>query len=77
MLVGGHGLARVLRPTGSTADVQFRTTKPCKETWKSHVSHVVLDSVEYGEGQAAWHLEKNDRVTSYVKNDRLDFELPL
>jgi type III restriction enzyme len=64
------------RPTGSTADVQFRTTKPCKETWKSHVSHVVLDSIEYGEGQAAWHLEESDRVVSYVKNDRLDFELP-
>lgn len=63
------------RPTGSTADVQFRTTKPCKETWKSHVSHVVLDSIEYGEGQAAWHLEKSERVLSYVKNERLDFEI--
>lgn len=63
------------RPTGSTSDVQFRTTKPCKEAWKSHVSHVVLDSVEFGEGQAAWHLEKSERVRSYVKNDRLDFEV--
>jgi type III restriction enzyme len=63
------------RPTGSTADVQFRTSKPCKETWKSHVSHVVLDSIEFGEGQAAWHLEKCERVQSYVKNDRLDFEV--
>jgi type III restriction enzyme len=63
------------RPTGSTADVLFRTTKPCKETWKSHVSHVVLDSTEYGEGQAAWHLEKNERVLAYAKNDRLDFEV--
>jgi len=35
----------------------------------------VLDSIEYGEGQAAWHLEKCDRVTSYVKNERLDFEV--
>jgi type III restriction enzyme len=63
------------RPTGSTSDVQFRTTKLCKETWKSHVSHVVLDSAEFGEGQAAWHLEKSERVVSYVKNDRLDFEI--
>lgn len=63
------------RPTGSTADVQFRTIKPCKATWKSHVSHVTLDSAEYGEGQAAWHLEKCDRVNAYVKNERLDFEI--
>ncbi len=63
------------RPTGSTADVQFRTSKPCKETWKSHVSHVVLDSLEFGEGQAAWHLEQCQRVHSYVNNDRLDFEV--
>lgn len=63
------------RPTGSTADVLFRTTKPCRETWKSHISHVVLDSTEYGEGQAAWHLEKNERVVAYAKNDRLDFEV--
>lgn len=63
------------RPTGSTGDVQFRTVKPCKEAWKSHVSHVVLDSQEFGEGQAAWHLENNERVQAYVKNDRLDFEV--
>jgi type III restriction enzyme len=63
------------RPIGSTADVQFRTTKPCKPTWKSHISHVVLDSVEYGEGQAAWHLEQSEHVVSYAKNDRIDFEI--
>jgi type III restriction enzyme len=36
----------------------------------------VLDSGPYGEGQAAWHLEKNQRVTSFAKNDRLDFTIP-
>jgi type III restriction enzyme len=63
------------RPTGSTTDVFFRTTKPCKETWKSHVSHVVLDSGPYGEGKAVEQLEKNERVQAYVKNERLDFEI--
>jgi type III restriction enzyme len=32
------------RPTGSTAGVQFRTTKKTMGTDKSHISHVVLDS---------------------------------
>jgi type III restriction enzyme len=62
------------RPTGSTADVQFRTTKATKGTLKSHVSHVVLDSPVW-EGAAAYHLEQADRVVSYVKNERLDFEI--
>jgi type III restriction enzyme len=62
------------RPVGSTADVMFRTVKPTKGTWKSHISHVVLDSIEW-EGAAAYHLEQSDRVISYAKNDRLDFEI--
>ena len=63
------------RPTGSTHGVMFRTTKPTKLTSKSHVSHVTLDSPEW-EGTAAWQLEHAARVTSYVKNDRLGFEIP-
>jgi type III restriction enzyme len=35
----------------------------------------VLDSVEDRDGQAGWHLEKSERVTSYVKNDHLDCEV--
>jgi type III restriction enzyme len=64
------------RPTGSTADVFFRTTKECFPVWKSHLAHVVLDSGAWGEGQAAWHLEKNERVVAHAKNDRLDFTIP-
>lgn len=65
------------RPWGSTADVQFRTTKPCQTTTRSHVSHVVLDSQL--EGQAVFFLEREDLegiVVSYVKNDRVDFAIP-
>jgi type III restriction enzyme len=61
------------RPIGTTADVQFRTTKATKGTMKSHVSHVVLDST--WESSAAFFLEQSPRVLSYVKNDRLDFEI--
>lgn len=61
------------RPTGSTAQVLFRTTKPTKGTLKSHISHVVLDS--NWEGAAAYYLEKAPSVIAYAKNDRLDFEI--
>jgi len=62
------------RPVGSTSDVLFRTSKPTKGTMKSHVSHVVLDSLVW-EGAAAYHLEQAPFVVAYVKNDRLDFEI--
>lgn len=61
------------RPIGSTAQVQFRTTKKTKQTEKSHISHVVLDS--NWEGGAQHHLEQCRRVKAYAKNDRLDFEI--
>ena len=62
------------RPEGTTAEVMFRTTKPVSQTVKSHVSHVVLDS-SY-ESSAQFHLEQSPHVAAYVKNDRLDFEIP-
>jgi type III restriction enzyme len=62
------------RPTGGTSEVLFRTTRPAKETAKSHVSHVVLDSPTW-EGTAAYHLETSPRVQAWVKNDHLDFEI--
>lgn len=62
------------RPIGSTAEVQFRTNKPTKGTTKSHLSHVVLDSLVW-EGAAAFHFEQLPYVVAYTKNDRLDFEI--
>jgi type III restriction enzyme len=61
------------RPIGSTAGVQFRTTKSTVGTSKSHISHVVLDST--WENMAAYHLELSPHVLSYAKNDRLDFDI--
>jgi type III restriction enzyme len=64
------------RPKGSTSEVLFRTTRPCKGTTRSHVSHVVLDSPTW-EGSTAYQLEKlTDLVETYVRNDHLDFVIP-
>lgn len=63
------------QPKGSTAQVNFVTTRPCQQTRKSHVSHVVLDS-EVWERSAAFVLETSSEVSAYVKNDHLGFEIP-
>ncbi len=63
------------RPRGSTGEVMFRTVRPCAETAKSHVSHVVLDNVKW-ERSAAFKLERMPEVVSYVKNEGLDFYIP-
>ena len=62
------------RPRGSTSEVLFRTIRDTKATIKSHISHVVLDNTTW-ESSAAFHLEQSDLVTSYAKNDHLDFTI--
>jgi type III restriction enzyme len=63
-------------PTGSTASVNFQTTRAVYATdhRKSHVSHVVLDS-EW-EAELARVLEAHPRVVSYAKNQGVQFEVP-
>jgi type III restriction enzyme len=63
------------RPTGSTKDVLFRTSRPCVGTTKSHVSHVVLDAAKW-EHSVAYRLEQMEEVVAYVKNDGLGFTIP-
>src|SRR5262249_8761834 len=65
---------------GSTEDVHFITRKVVMDPLpvKSQLNHVVLDGVrgnswEEGIAQA---LEKDPRVKSYVKNERLGFTIP-
>ncbi len=62
------------RPVGSTAEVLFRTVRPCRGTTKSHVSHVVEHSK--WEHTVAYYLERSPHVISYVKNDHLDLVIP-
>lgn len=63
------------RPHGSTDEVSFRTTRPVRQTLRSHVSHVVLDSPVW-EGSAAFYLETFPHVHSYARNDHLDLAIP-
>ena len=65
--------------TGSTADVDFITTKevyPTEE--KCHVNYVVLDGIggNLWEKAVAEILETLPTVAAYVKNDRLGFTIP-
>jgi type III restriction enzyme len=71
-------MLRRFDPTGSTADVFFRTRKATVETQKSEVSHVTLD----GKGGNTWEqilaleCEASFDVEAYVKNDHLGFTIP-
>ncbi len=63
------------RPLGSTAEVLFRTVRPCAGTTKSHISHVVLDAPKW-EHSVAYQLERMPEVIAYARNDHLDFTIP-
>ena len=65
--------------TGSTADVDFITTKEVYPTGeKCHVNFVVLDGIggNLWEKAVAEILETLPSVAAYVKNDRLGFTIP-
>ncbi len=57
---GGAALRVSRARSGSTADVDFWTTKPVKDVEKSHLNYVVSDSK--WENSAAYHLDKHPRV---------------
>ena len=59
---------------GSTRHVSGITSKEVYETEKSHVNYVVMDSG--WEGICAKTFEEMPEVTSYVKNQFLDFAVP-
>ena len=66
------------KPIGSTAEVEFKTTKPCFATAMSHINQVVADTQQW-EQTAAFRLEmaaKNGLVLFYAKNDHLDLLIP-
>lgn len=62
------------RETGSTADVDFWTSKPVKEVRRSHLNYVVSDSK--WEQSAAYHLDNHPRVAAFAKNQALGFTIP-
>jgi type III restriction enzyme len=62
-------------PTGSTAGVDFWTSKDVRETVKSHVNYVVADTTQW-EQQAAFYIDHHRAVRAFVKNAGLGFTVP-
>jgi type III restriction enzyme len=66
------------QPYGSSADVNFTTTRPCQSTQFSQLNQVVLDSPVW-EATAAFYLEKmasQGAIECYVRNDQMGFLIP-
>jgi type III restriction enzyme len=66
------------KPTGSTADVNFKTVRAVHATQASHVNQVVLDTASW-ESTAAFHLEELARdgtIQCYARNEGMAFAIP-
>ena len=62
------------RRAGSTAEVDFWTSKKVRDIARSHLNYVVQDSK--WEQSAAYHLDQHPRVAAFVKNQGLGFAIP-
>lgn len=63
------------KPIASTALVHFKTVKPVQATQKSHINSVACDTGTW-EQAAMFQLEASPRVLCYVRNERLEFNIP-
>ena len=63
------------RGPGSTADVDYWTSKDVREVIKSHVNYVVADTSTW-EQQAAYIIDTHPSVEAFVKNAGLGFAIP-
>ncbi|HXG65097.1 MAG TPA: hypothetical protein VNO70_08305, partial [Blastocatellia bacterium] len=63
------------KPIGSTAQVDFKTTRPCYQTHKSHINQVAADTATW-EQSAAFRLEQSRQVACYARNDHMEFVIP-
>jgi type III restriction enzyme len=63
------------KPIGTTVDVDFKTTRPCHATGKSHIDQVVMDNLAW-EASASFRLESSDHVAWYARNDHLGLLIP-
>lgn len=63
------------RGPGSTADVDYWTSKDVREVVKSHLNFVVADTKVW-EQSAAYILDSHPMVESFVKNAGLGFAIP-
>jgi len=64
--------------SGSSKDVDFKTTRPCVGTQHSHVNQVVLDTATWESSAAFWIEDACDEGTTlfYVRNDHLGLAIP-
>ncbi len=63
------------KPIGTSAGVDFITTRHCHSTQRSHLNQVVLDTQTW-ESSACFWLEQSEAVTSYLRNDHLGLVIP-
>lgn len=63
------------RGPGSTADVDFWTSRDVREVTKSHLNYVVADTARW-EQSAAYYIDKHEAVAAFVKNAGLGFAIP-
>ena len=63
------------KPIGTSAAVDFFTTRTCHGTQRSQVNQVVLDT-ETWERSACFWLESSESVKCYVRNDHLGLSIP-
>jgi type III restriction enzyme len=63
------------RGPGSTADVDYWTSREPVEILRSHVNYVVPDTKRW-EQSAAYYIDKHNAVHSFVKNAGLGFAVP-
>ena len=63
------------RGPGSTAEVDFWTSRDVREVLKCHLNYVVADTKQW-EQSAAYYIDKNEHVEAFVKNSGLGFAVP-
>jgi type III restriction enzyme len=63
------------KPIGTTSDVDFKTTRPCHATFKSHIDQVVMDTQSW-EASASFKLESSESVAFFARNDHLGVLIP-
>jgi type III restriction enzyme len=63
------------RGPGSTADVDFWTSKDVREVLNSHVNYVVADTLRW-EQSAAYYIDRHPVTDAFVKNAGLGFFIP-
>ncbi len=63
------------RGPGSTADVDFWTSRDVREVIKSHLNYVVADTMKW-EQSAAYYIDKHPLTEAFAKNAGLGFSIP-